>query len=480
MIPLPLARIAEITSGALSGMADPRAVVRGPVVIDSREVEPGSLFVAFKGERVDGHDYAADAVRAGAVAVLATRPLEAPTVIVPDAAAALAALASATAASLPQATVIGITGSAGKTTTKDLLARITGRIGPTIAPVNSFNNEIGHPLTVLKADHDTRFMVLELSAREVGHIGYLARIAPPSIGVVLNVGTAHLGVFGGKEGIAKAKGELVEALPAGGVAVLNADDPLVREMASRTSARVTYFGHSDDAAIRAEGVVLDERGRAGFTLRTPSGAAHVKLKLYGEHAVENALAAAAAGYELGLPVATIAEELSEATPRSRWRMEVTERPDGVIVVNDAYNANPDSMRAAFAALGRLGTGRRCFAVIAALRELGEDSAALNEELGRLAGSAGLTGLVVAGPEAGPVLEGAFAAVQRTASGPDGPGGGLPYDDSGVTRIVHVPDAEAAAAELGGWLRPGDAVLVKGPRAMGLERTAELLLGEAKQ
>ncbi|WP_214327789.1 UDP-N-acetylmuramoyl-tripeptide--D-alanyl-D-alanine ligase [Nonomuraea sediminis] len=480
MIPLPLARIAEITSGALSGMADPRAVVRGPVVIDSREVEPGSLFVAFKGARVDGHDYAADAVRAGAVAVLATRPLESPTVIVPDAAAALAALASAAAHSLPQATVIGITGSAGKTTTKDLLARITGRIGPTIAPVNSFNNEIGHPLTVLKADHDTRFMVLELSAREIGHIGYLARIAPPSIGVVLNVGTAHLGVFGGKEGIARAKGELVEALPAGGVAVLNADDPLVREMASRTNARVTYFGRSEEAAIRAEGVVLDERGRAGFTLRTPSGAAHVKLKLYGEHAVDNALAAAAAGYELGLPVATIAEELSEATPRSRWRMEVTERPDGVTVVNDAYNANPDSMRAAFAALGTLGKDRRRFAVIAALRELGEDSVALNEELGRLAGGAGLTGLVVAGPEAGPVLEGAFDAAQRTASGPDGPGGGLPYDGSGVTRIVHVPDAEAAAAELGGWLRPGDTVLVKGPRAMGLERTAELLLGGASR
>ncbi|MFC4007580.1 UDP-N-acetylmuramoyl-tripeptide--D-alanyl-D-alanine ligase [Nonomuraea purpurea] len=571
MIPLPLARIAEITSGALSGMADPRAVVRGPVVIDSRAVEPGSLFVALKGARVDGHDYAAQAIRAGAVAVLATRPVEGPSVIVPDAAAALAELASAQIRGLPKVTVIGVTGSAGKTTTKDLLARLTARIGPTIAPVGSFNNELGHPLTVLRADADTRYMVLELAARNIGHIKDLTRIAPPQIGVVLNVGTAHLGVFGGKEAIAKAKGELVESLPRSGVAVLNGDDPLVRDMASRTDARVTYFGHHESASIRAEGVTMDVRGRASFTLRTPSGTAHVSLKLYGAHAVENALAAAAAGYELGLPVATIAAELSEATPASRWRMEVTDRPDGVTVVNDAYNANPDSMRAAFEAFAVLGRGRRRFAVIAALRELGEEGPALNTELGRLAGGAGLAGLIVAGPDAGPVLEGAHEAAQAAAGlssgpqqpghgpqgasvpvpppgaqvpgphqapppgwhgpqgdvapqgwqapdgapmppgapqgpqgnagpgwhgpGPVGPGapvtgpvagpppvggppGGAPYPQ--MTRIVHVPDAVAAAAELAGWLRPGDVVLVKGPRAMELERTAELVLGGAPQ
>ncbi|MGW6503479.1 UDP-N-acetylmuramoyl-tripeptide--D-alanyl-D-alanine ligase [Nonomuraea angiospora] len=590
MIPLPLARIAEITSGALTGMADPRAVVRGPVVIDSRAVEPGSLFVAIKGARVDGHDYAAQAIRAGAVAVLATRPVEGPAVIVPDAAAALAELATAQAAALPGVTVIGVTGSAGKTSTKDLLARLTARVGPTIAPVGSFNNELGHPLTVLRADLDTRFMVLELAARNIGHIKDLTRIAPPQIGVVLNVGTAHLGVFGGKEAIAKAKGELVEALPRTGVAVLNADDPLVRAMASRTDARVTFFGRGESASIRAEGVTVDARGRASFTLRTPSGSAPVSLQLYGEHAVDNALAAAAAGYELGLPVATIAAELSQATPLSRWRMEVTDRADGVTVVNDAYNANPDSMRAAFAAFEVLGRGRRRFAVIAALRELGEEGPALNAELGRLAGGSGLAGLIVAGPDAGPVLEGAHAAAAQAqaaaqaaldaqaaahaaAGGPQAPvphqdppqgwhgpspdqgwhgpaqdqgwhgpaqdqgwsgpspeqgmppqgwqappaggpvpghppvggppmgaapyggapagphpggpaagappGGGAAYPAQAM-RIVHVPDAEAAAAELAGWLRPGDAVLVKGPRAMGLERTAELVLGGAAQ
>ncbi|GAA2909246.1 hypothetical protein GCM10010517_75670 [Streptosporangium fragile] len=508
MIPLPLARIAEITSGALTGMADPRAVVRGPVVIDSRAVEPGSLFVAIKGNHVDGHDFAARAVAAGAVAVLAARPVEAPAVIVGDTVTAMTRLATAVCADLPETTVIGVTGSAGKTTTKDLLARLTARIGPTVAPFESFNNEIGHPLTVLKAGEDTRYLVLELSARNVGHIAHLTRVAPPKIGVVLNVGTAHLGVFGSRETIAQAKGELVESLPADGVAVLNADDPLVAGMAGRTAARVTWFGRGESAAVRAENVTLDERGRASFTLRTPSGAASVALRLYGEHAVENALAAAAAAYELGLPVATIAEELSEAEPRSRWRMDVTDRADGVTVINDAYNANPDSMRAAFTALDALAGPRRRVAVVAALRELGEESDALNEELGRLAGSSGLAALlVVGGADAGPVLAGAVAAGGQVsvalagapgapdgAGGPPGDGAGGPpgtgasgaartsYDGlsgagaSAGTRVVHAADVEQAAAELSALLAPGDVVLVKGPRAAGLERVAEALLG----
>ncbi|MEV7970874.1 UDP-N-acetylmuramoyl-tripeptide--D-alanyl-D-alanine ligase [Sphaerisporangium sp. NPDC088356] len=453
MIPLPLARIAEITSGALAGMADPRAVVRGPVLIDSRAAEPGSLFVAIRGERADGHDFAAQACEAGAVAVLASRPVEAPSLIVGDVLTALAELATATVAALPRTTVVGVTGSAGKTTTKDLLARLTALIGPTVAPVGSYNNEIGHPLTVLRADEDTRFLVLELSARSEGHIADLARIAPPKIGVVLNVGTAHLGVFGGREQIAKAKGELVEALPADGVAVLNADDPLVRAMAGRTQARVSWFGRSSEAGVRAEKETTDERGRASFTLATPSGSAPVRLRLYGAHAVENVLAAAAAAYELGLPVATIADELSRAEPRSRWRMEVTDRPDGVTVINDAYNANPDSMRAAFQTLGVLGGERRRFAVIASLRELGDESDTLNEGVGRLAAEAGLTGLWVVGENPWPVLAGAKGAP-----------------------AVHVPDPAEAAAELAARLRPGDVVLVKGPRAAGLERVAEALLG----
>ncbi|GGK47805.1 UDP-N-acetylmuramoyl-tripeptide--D-alanyl-D-alanine ligase [Planomonospora parontospora subsp. parontospora] len=471
MIPLPLARIAEITSGALAGMADPRAVVRGPVVIDSRAAEPGSLFVAIKGDRADGHDFAAQAAAAGAAAVLAERPVEAPAVIVDDVLAALAALATAACAELPDCTVVGVTGSAGKTSTKDLLARLAARIGPTVAPPGSFNNEIGHPLTVLRADETTRCLVLELSARNVGHIDYLARIAPPKIGVVLNVGTAHLGVFGSREAIAQAKGELVEALPADGVAVLNADDPLVAAMAARTRARVTWYGRAESADVRAEDVTVDERGRASFTLRTPSGSAPVGLRLYGEHAVENALAAAAAAYELGLPVAVIAQELSEAEPRSRWRMEVTDRADGVTVINDAYNANPDSMRAAFRALDALAGPRRRFAVVASLAELGEHSDALNEGVGRMAGEAGLAGLVVVGRDAEPILAGARTAVEEAASGaPPGP------QPRPATRVVHAADTVEAAALLEGMLAPGDVVLVKGSRAAGLERVAHALVG----
>jgi UDP-N-acetylmuramoyl-tripeptide--D-alanyl-D-alanine ligase len=453
MIPLPLARVAEITSGALTGMADPRAVVHGPVVIDSRAVEPGSLFVAIKGERADGHDFAERACAAGAAAVLASRPVEAPAVIVGDVVGALADLARAVLAELPRTTVVGVTGSAGKTTTKDLLARLTARIGPTVAPVGSYNNEIGHPLTVLRAGVDTRFLVLELSARNVGHIAYLAGIAPPRIGVVLNVGTAHLGVFGGTEQIAQAKGELVEALPPDGVAVLNIDDPLVAAMSDRTPAKVTYFSRSanPDAHVRAEGETLDDRGRASFTLRTPSGTAPVRLRLHGAHAVENALAAAAAAYELGLPVTTIAEELSEAEPRSRWRMEVTDRADGVTVINDSYNANPDSMRAAFDSLAVIGRERRRFAVLASPRELGEHAPELNKGVGRIAAGAGLEALIVVGENAEQIIAGA----------PD---------------ALHVPDTEAAAAELAARLAPGDVVLIKGSRAAGLERVAEAVLG----
>ncbi len=459
MIPLPLGRIAEITSGALTGMADPRAVVTGPVVIDSRAARPGSLFVAIKGERADGHDFAIPACEAGAVAVLASHPVDVPTVVVGDVVASLAALASAVLAELPATTVIGVTGSAGKTGTKDLIARLASGVGTTVAPVGSYNNEIGHPLTVLRADQDTRFLVLELSARGVGHIAYLARVAPPRIGVVLNVGTAHLGEFGGREVIARAKGELPEALPPDGAAVLNADDPYVKAMAGRTQARVLWFGRSPEAAIRAEQERCDERGRASFLLHTPSGSAPVSLRLYGRHMVPNVLAAAAVGYELGLPVATIARELSAAEPVSRWRMEVTDRPDGVTVVNDAYNANPDSMRAAFETFGVLARTRRRFAVLASLRELGEQSAELNEGVGRLAAEAGLECLIVVGENAGPVLSGA----------------GRPGTPGAPRAIVHVPDAAAAAAELAGRLAPGDAVLIKGPRAAGLERTAELLL-----
>ena len=455
MIPLTLARIAEITGGRLHG--DPAAVVTGEVVIDSRRAGPGGLFAAVAGERADGHDFASAAVAAGAVAVLATRPVPAPSVLVGDVPAALAALARFVADSLPAVAIAGITGSSGKTTTKDLAAQLIERLGPTIAPAGSFNNEFGHPLTVLRADASTRYLVLELSARGPGHIAYLCGVAPPRYGAVLNVGHAHAGEFGGLDQVAQAKGELVEALPAGGVAILNADDPRVLAMAARTAARVVTFGvHDRTAPVRAADVRLDDLGRPSFTLLTPQGSAPVTLRLHGAHNVPNALAAAALAGELGLGLADIADGLCAAVARSRWRMEVHRRGDGVTVINDAYNANPESVRAAVAALSHLARDGRAFAILGHMAELGASSPASHEDVGEFAARADLAGLIAVGEEAAPMLAGARRVRSWTGE------------------ALAVPDGAAALDALANQLKPGDVVLVKASRAAQLEGVAAAL------
>jgi UDP-N-acetylmuramoyl-tripeptide--D-alanyl-D-alanine ligase len=458
VIPLPLATIAEITGGALHGPPD--VVVSGPVVIDSRAVEPGALFAAFKGERADGHDFAAGALAAGAAAVLGQRPVEGPCVVAADVQEALGRLARGLLERLPDLTVIAVTGSAGKTSTKDLIAQVVGRAGPTVHPPGSFNNEIGLPLTALRADAGTRHLVLEMGARGIGHIAYLTGIARPDVGVVLNVGTAHVGEFGGRENIARAKGEIVEAVPPGGTAVLNADDPLVAAMASRTRGEVVTFGRGPDAVVRATGETLDEQGRARFTLVTPEGSAPVALRLHGSHAVPNALAAAAAARAAGLAPDAVAEALSAAVPVSRWRMEVTERPDGVTVVNDAYNANPDSTLAALDVLVHMARGRRAFAVLGEMAELGDASVAEHAKIGQHVARSGIAGLVVVGANAAAMAEGAGQVASWTGE------------------CVQVDDVGAAVAVLSERLAPRDVVLVKGSRVAGLERVAEALLAEA--
>ncbi|MDQ2811149.1 MAG: UDP-N-acetylmuramoyl-tripeptide--D-alanyl-D-alanine ligase [Actinomycetota bacterium] len=480
MIPLSLAQVARITGGRVDG--DPGVVVRGEVVVDSRQVSPGGLFAAVPGERSDGHDFASAAVAAGAGAVLATRPVPVPSVLVADVPAALAALARFVVDSLPAVRIAGITGSSGKTSTKDLAAQLVERLGPTIAPAGSFNNEFGLPLTVLRADPATRYLVLELSARGLGHIAYLCGIAPPRYGVVLNVGHAHAGEFGGLDQVAQAKGELVEALPAaqanaggpgGGVAILNADDPRVLAMASRTAARVVTFSAAAGSAapvpaapgaasIRAADVRLDDLGRPSFTLLTPEGSAPVALRLHGAHNVPNALAAAALARELGLGLAGIADGLSAAVTRSRWRMEVRQRPDGVTVINDAYNANPESVRAALDALGHMVRDGRGFAVLGHMAELGDISRASHEETGEYAAQVlgpALAGLIAVGEEAAPLLTGARRV--RSWHG----------------EAVAVPDGAAALDVLTSQLKPGDVVLVKASRAARLEGVAAGLLVE---
>lgn len=484
MIRLSLDEIAEVVGGRLH-RADGSEVVTAAVEFDSRKIRPGGLFVAVPGEHVDGHRFAERAVADGAVAVLAAREVDAPAVIVPSVDAAerarvmalagdtdgsgaavliaMARLARLVVDRLERLTVVGVTGSSGKTSTKDLVAQLLEPSGPTVAPPGSFNNEIGHPWTVLRADEDTRHLVLELSARGTGHIAELCQSAPPRVGVVLNVGSAHLGEFGSREAVARAKGELVEALPAaddGGVAVLNADDPAVAAMAQRTDARVLRFGQRPDAEVRADDVELDEQARPGFTLVTPEGRATVRLPLHGEHHVGNALAAAAVARELGVTVEQTADRLEQVRRLSDKRMEVTETPAGITVINDAYNANPESVRAALKALASMTHGGpgRSWAVLGALGELGDETSAAHDEIGRLAVRLNIDRLVVVGDQARAMHQGAA------------------LEGSWGEESILVPDAEAAVGLLRDELRPDDAVLIKASNAAALWRVAEELTG----
>jgi len=458
MIPLSLKEVAELTGGRLHGIDDQEAaalVIDGPVVTDSRESGPGGLYVARIGEALDGHRFVGAARDAGAVAALTGREVpELPCVVVDDVQDAFAALARGVLDRRPDLTVIGITGSSGKTSTKDLLASVLSTAGPTVAPVGSFNGEVGVPLTVCRITAQTRFLVVEMGARGEGHIEYLTAMAPLRIGAVLNVGTAHVGEFGSREAIARAKAELVDALPEHGLAVLNADDPVVKAMTAQTRARTLLVGTGADAGLRAEDVELDEAGRPSFTVSgevvgTRVGPVRVSLPLHGEHHVGNALAVIAIALECGLAMPDIVAALAVAKPASRWRMEVTERPDGVTIVNDAYNANPDSMRAALKALAAMGRGRRTWAVLGSMLELGDESVAEHDAIGRLAVRLNVSRLVVVGETARPMASGAQ------------------HEGSWGDEVVWVPDADTAHALLAAELQPGDVVLLKSSRDAGL-------------
>jgi UDP-N-acetylmuramoyl-tripeptide--D-alanyl-D-alanine ligase len=433
-------------------------VVTGPVVTDSRHAEPGALFVALPGEHTDGHTHAAAAVADGAVGVLASREVGVPCVVVDDPAAALGRLARRVVDRLGT-TVVAVTGSSGKTTTKDMLSAVLARLGPVIAPQGSFNNEIGHPVTALRCDEDTRVLVSEMGARGEGHIAYLCEITPPDVSVVLNVGSAHLGEFGSREAIGRAKSEIVQALRPDGVAVLNADDPIVAGMADVTPGRVVLVGESPTADVRAEHVRIDASGRARFSLVAGDQRADVALRLVGEHQVANALSTAGVALALGMDVSDVAAALSDVEPASRWRMEVTQRPDGTVVINDAYNANPESVRAALKALVSIAGERRSWAVLGEMRELGEQSAAEHDGVGRLAVRLNVDRLVAVG-------EGARAIHLGAA-----------HEGSWGNESVWVPDIDAVVDLLRDELAPGDVVLVKGSRLVGLEAVAAALTDE---
>lgn len=448
-----LSGVTGATGGSLDG---DDATVTG-ASSDSRSVRPGDLFVAVPGERVDGHDHVDAAFRGGAAGALVSSDarFDGPVVRVADTGEALMRLAADERAG-SGAEVIGITGSTGKTSVKDLTTAVLATRFRVHASPRSFNTEIGVPLTLLNAPPDAEVVVCEMGSRGPGHIARLCEVARPGVGVVTNVGPAHLEMFGSIEAVADAKAELVEALPETGTAVLNADDTRVSAFEPRTRARVLRFGTAADADIRGEELRLDPSGLASFTLRTPGGSERVELAVPGEHMAWNALAAAGAGVALGLTAGECATGLKEARVSS-WRMEITEGPDGISIINDAYNANPASMAAALKAARWIAGRHRCVAVLGGMAELGATSDQEHERVGELAARLGIDHLVVVGDEARLIAVGAV----REGVEPD--------------RVVRCGTPEEAAAAAARLARPGDVVLVKGSRVAGLERVAEAML-----
>ncbi|MFX0537358.1 UDP-N-acetylmuramoyl-tripeptide--D-alanyl-D-alanine ligase [Ornithinimicrobium sp. Y1847] len=486
MIALTLREVARVTGGRVHPDTPQTGDLRvtTAVVTDSRAAGPGSLYVARRGEHADGHDYLESAAANGAVAALTNRESDAlPCVVVdedperlserPDrppydavtrAFGALAREVHDRCQAAGGLRVVGITGSSGKTSTKDLLAQVLAPLGTVLAPEASYNSEVGVPLTVCRLTEDVDFLVAEMGASGPGHIAHLTAISPPQVAVVLNVGSAHLGEFGSREAIGLAKSELVEALTPGGLAVLNADDAVVSAMAmvaDRVGARTLFVGLGEHADVRAADLTTDQGGRASFVIHapdTPAEGVPVQLQLAGAHHVGNALAVAAVAHEWGMPWPQIASALGSAGHRSRWRMEVTERADGVTVVNDAYNANPDSMRAALRALASMRRPEgRLVAVLGGMLELGPDSDLEHAGIGALAAELGVDELVTVGP---------LAEAAGTA-----------YTDSGGAGTLAFGDRHEAREHLAATLAPGDVVLLKSSRDSGLRFLGDELATE---
>ncbi|MGN6444184.1 UDP-N-acetylmuramoyl-tripeptide--D-alanyl-D-alanine ligase [Amnibacterium sp.] len=462
MIPLTLREVAAAVGGEVVPAAAADTVVSGAVETDSRQIEPGGVFVARVGESMDGHDFAAAALERGAALLVVERALDldVPQVVVADGTLALAALAKEVVARVRtdgRLRVIGITGSNGKTTTKNLLREILGRVGPTVASHASFNNAVGGPMTMLRVQHDTEFLVAEMGASAAGDIARLVALAKPDVGVVLKVGLAHAGGFGSIEGTARAKSEMVTDLTESDVAVLNRDDPRVAAMAERTRARVAWFGLSADpreGGTSADDVDATASGTR-FALVLPGGERRtVSFRVLGEHHVSNAMAAAAAATALGVDADTIVAGLEAVAKAERWRMEIL-ATDPVTVINDAYNASPDSMAAALKTLVQVAPGRSV-AVLGAMSELGESADEEHDRIGLLVVRLNVGQLVVVGPEARRIH------LEATAQG------------SWDGESVYAETQEEAEALLEVLLRPGDTVLVKSSNAAGLRHLGDRL------
>ena len=451
-----IAEVARVVGGRIiNSELDVKST--GALFFDSRTPIPGGIFLALVGEQVDGHDFVRDS---GAAFSLVSREVNAPAILVEDVLQAAALWAAHHRARLAQLTVIGITGSQGKTTTKDMarhmLAQFTGeKVGAVIAPVGSYNNDLGLPVVITSCDSTTRFCITEMGARHKGDIDRLTKIADPQIGIVLKVGTAHLGEFGSREAIAETKSELVTGIHHGGIAILGTYDEFTPEMArQRSDLDVITFGERGDEVVRATDVEA-RGGFAHFELVTPRGREAVELRIAGIHNVANALATAALGYALAIPENEIATALSTFEPQSRWRMELREIAD-VTVINDSYNANPESMKAALETARLLAqeSGGRTFAFLGTMNELGEASDAMHREIGQSARELGIDFLISVGEE---------RYLTRDLSGS--------HQQTQSFLAKEMIDAQTFFDSI----EPGDCVLFKASRSIGLERLAAELI-----
>jgi len=446
MITLTAGEIALLVGGEL--LCDRDLLISKAPVFDSRVATPGCFFLALKGENADGHEFAADAYRNGSMFSLTSQRIDGPCIVVKDVLEALSILAAFVRKRLDKLVVIGITGSQGKTSTKDLLTHMLGAVGPTVAPAGSFNNDLGLPITLLECDDRTRFCILEMGARHMGDIARLCEIAKPNIGVVLTVGTAHIGEFGSREVIAQTKGELIASLDKDGTAILGTYDEFTPKMASLHQGQVILFGEKADIQVRAADVEMRE-GRPHFDLVTPAGRDAVGMRAVGAHQVANALAVAAVGTALALPLELIASSLSTAEISSKWRMELHESAD-LLIINDAYNANPESMSAAMRALVLFAQerGGSAWAFVGKMNELGQTQAPQSAAIGALAVELGIDHLVeINAPE---------------------------YGEPVGAMVVHQRPTIESALDLVDYFAPGDVVLVKASRSQGFEVLAESL------
>jgi UDP-N-acetylmuramoyl-tripeptide--D-alanyl-D-alanine ligase len=462
MIELTLNQIAEIVDGEVIN-SDGKQITSAIPVINSNKATNNTFFVAFVGSNVDGHEYIEDAISKGAQFALVSKDCLAPAIKVQDVRKALSDLAIYVRSKLENLQVIGITGSQGKTTTKDLLKHILAVSGETVAPEESLNNELGVPLLILRCTKSTKYCIVEMGARHVGDISYLADIAKPHVGVVLTVGSAHLGEFGSRELIAAAKSELITSLTTGATAILGTYDEFTPKMVVPNGVKRIFFGEKSTCEVRAADVEVRE-GRAHFDLVTPDGRAAVGLQLLGMHQVSNALAAAAVATALKIPIETISAALSTAEVSSKWRMEISQVGE-ITLINDSYNANPESMAAALRTLALVSqeSGGVSWAILGKMQELGESSAAEHAAIGRLVSEIGIDNLVVIGNKD-------YLADLRS------------IEDGGASEVQYF-ETKSDALSIVEHFTPGDVVLMKASRSEEFNLLADLIkerLQEADQ